>query len=590
MSDDAKVPGLNCPSCGKVNAAQLAFCGHCGAPMSIALINSATSLAIVEKPLKRVSKAKKPGRFITWSFEEGELARKLLPEEILEASTSGSKGYIVPDGLYSLVFEEGVLISESGPGKYSFLSEEDEKKLSEVYTRRTDGVINSIGNSGRAIKKFLLGVSPQDIEEEKLKDYDYLLNHIASNRSLSMVIARTSPFIVKQALNAIEAKDTRIDVSISLQVTITDIKLLYEELLFDRLMISISQLQGMLFEADNGVGGYFTQLIQSFRKYPLEELQKFDAIKQSLLASLKQYCPSYLEIKDIISCSISKTREVEYNQPQLIAPKIEESSATAEVKQLQEPKQVSESINVVEQPTQTPVAEVNILDPNNSAQSKDPEINPIEFLFHKGLACEKGDGVPLDIPLALEWYRQAADLGHEEAHAKVLLLQPVHPTGVVKEYPGYTSESLDLLKKAHDGDSAAQFKIGLRYSNGKGVPKDSKEAVSWYLKSAEQGEPAAMNNLALKYKSGDGVAKNITEAFKWCLKSANKGFGIAQFNLADFYEKGIGVDADQTIAIDWLKKAAAQGEKDSILKLKKLGATPKPVFQNYLDQAKSAFN
>jgi TPR repeat protein len=219
-----------------------------------------------------------------------------------------------------------------------------------------------------------------------------------------------------------------------------------------------------------------------------------------------------------------------------------------------------------------------------------PSVPDSESFFQKGLSYEKGIDTEKDTVSALEWYLKAADLGHEEAMLRIQLLQPKHPPAYVTEYPGYTKETLDLLSNSLAGDSAAQFKLGLRYSNGKGAPKDSTEAVKWYLKSAEQGEPAAMNNLALKYKAGDGVEKNITEAFKWCLKSANKGFGIAQFNLADFYEKGIGVAADLNLAIEWHKKAAAQGEKDSILKLQKLGSAPKPAFQNYLDQAKSVLN
>jgi|GEM_PF-2538131 len=591
MSEALVLPTIKCTSCGNENSSNLVYCGYCGDALSRKLVR-ADSATITQ--VKRTNKTKKPGRFLTWTFGEGEIARKLSPEEVLNASTSGSKGYIIPEGLYSLVFEEGSLISEGGPGKYTFLSESEEKILNEVYTRRTDGVIHSIGNTSKAIKRFLVGVSPKDIEQEKLNDYDYLLNHLASNRSLSIVIARTTAFITTHTLNRISSKDTEIDVNLSLSVGLADMKLVYEQLLFDRVMITTNQLQSMLFEANNGSGGYFASLIQSFKKYTTDELQNLGTLKQNLLLTLRQQAPKYLEIKDILTFAVSKPREAKVTPPvslPLELPEVvQEKRPEPEVAVV---KQAAPNVPQVE-PAVTPAEPASkpmlALEFKPTKELDRPSVPDSESFFQKGLSYEKGIDTEKDTISALEWYRKAADLGHEEAMLRIQLLQPKHPPAYVTEYPGYTKETLDLLSSSLAGDSAAQFKLGLRYSNGKGAPKDSTEAVKWYLKSAEQGEPAAMNNLALKYKAGDGVEKNITEAFKWCLKSANKGFGIAQFNLADFYEKGIGVAADLNLAIEWHKKAAAQGEKDSILKLQKLGSAPKPAFQNYLDQAKSVLN
>ena len=44
-----------------------------------------------------------------------------------------------------------------------------------------------------------------------------------------------------------------------------------------------------------------------------------------------------------------------------------------------------------------------------------------------------------------------------------------------------------LQKKAEAGDASAQFNLGLRYAQGRGVPYDEKEALKWYRKAAEQG-------------------------------------------------------------------------------------------------------
>ena len=59
--------------------------------------------------------------------------------------------------------------------------------------------------------------------------------------------------------------------------------------------------------------------------------------------------------------------------------------------------------------------------------------------------------------------------------------------------------------------------------NGFGVAKDYAEAVKWYMKAAEQGNSAAQYNLGLMYKNGNGVAKDRGGARKWFQKAADQG-------------------------------------------------------------------
>ena len=52
---------------------------------------------------------------------------------------------------------------------------------------------------------------------------------------------------------------------------------------------------------------------------------------------------------------------------------------------------------------------------------------------------------------------------------------------------GMSSEALEYLKKAQQGDPEAQFNLGWCYANGQGVKQDWQKAVEWYTKAAEQG-------------------------------------------------------------------------------------------------------
>ena len=41
------------------------------------------------------------------------------------------------------------------------------------------------------------------------------------------------------------------------------------------------------------------------------------------------------------------------------------------------------------------------------------------------------------------------------------------------------------------GDTNAQFNLGVMYEDGRGVTQDYQEAVKWYRKAAEQGDAEA---------------------------------------------------------------------------------------------------
>lgn len=125
--------------------------------------------------------------------------------------------------------------------------------------------------------------------------------------------------------------------------------------------------------------------------------------------------------------------------------------------------------------------------------------------------------------------------------------------------PASPGEIAELLAKAEQGDAAAQFKLGFRYSNGQDVPKNEAAAVRWYYKAAEQGLAAAQNNLGAAFASGRGVAKDDSEAVKWYRKAAEQGHAYAQSNLGEMYRRGNGIPKDLIEAVKWSRKAAEQG-------------------------------
>jgi TPR repeat protein len=73
-----------------------------------------------------------------------------------------------------------------------------------------------------------------------------------------------------------------------------------------------------------------------------------------------------------------------------------------------------------------------------------------------------------------------------------------------------------LIKPLADqGDAHAQYRLGLMYQLGEGVPEDRGEAIRWYRKAADQGDTTAQYDLGFMYSKGEGVQQNYVMALMW---------------------------------------------------------------------------
>jgi hypothetical protein len=87
-----------------------------------------------------------------------------------------------------------------------------------------------------------------------------------------------------------------------------------------------------------------------------------------------------------------------------------------------------------------------------------------------------------------------------------------------------SSSNLEALRKLADqGDSAAQFDLGVRYATGQDVPSNYAEAARWFTSAAERGNVAAQATLGTYYWLGRGVAKDPIKAYFWSLVAEANG-------------------------------------------------------------------
>ncbi len=82
-----------------------------------------------------------------------------------------------------------------------------------------------------------------------------------------------------------------------------------------------------------------------------------------------------------------------------------------------------------------------------------------------------------------------------------------------------------LIGLANQGDSEAQYALGLAYEIGEHTSKDLAKAFEWYQKSAAQDHPKAQYHLGIFYALAKGGAKkDIAQSKLWLRKAKENGY------------------------------------------------------------------
>ena len=116
---------------------------------------------------------------------------------------------------------------------------------------------------------------------------------------------------------------------------------------------------------------------------------------------------------------------------------------------------------------------------------------------------------------------------------------------------------------AEEGDTRAQYYLGVMCEEGNGVLEDDGEAVRWYRLAAEQGVAAAQNNLGWRCQNGFNIPEDDGEAVKWYTLAAEQGDADAQFLLGLMYYAGEGVSENHVYAYMWLNIASSLGDENA---------------------------
>lgn len=129
--------------------------------------------------------------------------------------------------------------------------------------------------------------------------------------------------------------------------------------------------------------------------------------------------------------------------------------------------------------------------------------------------------------------------------------------------PAPTGISPALRSAAAANNPAAEYEMGARYADGRGVAPNPQEAIRWFERAANAGFAPAQFRLASLNEKGDGIKKDLQAARRLYIAAADKGHAKAMHNLAVLYAEGIDGKPDYRVAAQWFRKAASFGVADS---------------------------
>ena len=135
-------------------------------------------------------------------------------------------------------------------------------------------------------------------------------------------------------------------------------------------------------------------------------------------------------------------------------------------------------------------------------------------LFYKmGRMFKLGLGTDVDIPISIEYYKQAANLGNKNA-LRTMALEYISGENIEQDI----DKGIEMLTELADsGDTMSAYKLGKLYLSGEVVFTDLDKAEKYLLQAANDDNEFAMYSLAKLYMLDE--KKDLAQAVKWLEKA-----------------------------------------------------------------------
>ena len=125
----------------------------------------------------------------------------------------------------------------------------------------------------------------------------------------------------------------------------------------------------------------------------------------------------------------------------------------------------------------------------------------------------------------------------------------------------------EMSPLAEKGYAKAQFRMGLIYERGIGVPQDYSQAREWYAKAMANGDADAVARTGMLYELGLGVDKSYDKAAEYYRRAIREGSSWGYAHMGYLYETGKGVARDREQAADYYRRGMEMGNYLAITRL-----------------------
>lgn len=115
------------------------------------------------------------------------------------------------------------------------------------------------------------------------------------------------------------------------------------------------------------------------------------------------------------------------------------------------------------------------------------------------------------------------------------------------------------------------------------------DALKSFGRSAKNGNTDAQYQIGIMFLEGEGMKANPEDAAYWFRKAAQNGHVLSQFEIGRCFLTGTGVQADERMAAEWFWRAAEQGDPDAALYVARMYRDGRGMRQD-TDKARKYYN
>lgn len=139
--------------------------------------------------------------------------------------------------------------------------------------------------------------------------------------------------------------------------------------------------------------------------------------------------------------------------------------------------------------------------------------------------------------------------------------------------------SRNSYERSADWVRTAQYKLAMMYAKGAaGVPKNSNEALRWFIQVAEHGDRDDQYEIGIIYSEGKyGVRPNPAEAVRWLEQAASNYHDKAPDRLAEI----LYAQKDYKRALPWIEQRVKKKDKEFQYRLAMMYMNGNGVEQDY---------